>query len=162
MSKLKQIVGILGWLVTAFAAAGIGSVASIDAGVFYSNLNQPGWAPPPSVFGPVWTVLYTLMGVAAWLIWRDGGFRVHRAALCLFFIQLVANALWSWLFFAWRLGGWAFVDIMALWALLGATIGTFWRVRPVAGALLIPYLIWVTFAAFLNYSLWRINPGLLR
>jgi tryptophan-rich sensory protein len=160
-TKRAQILGLLGWLLVSFAAAAIGSVASIRAPAFYTRLVQPGWAPPPWVFGPVWTVLYTLMGVAAWLVWRSGGFRVHRRALTLFLVQLAFNALWSWLFFAWHRGGLAFADILVLWLLIAATLVSFWRVRPLAGGLLIPYLLWVSFASALNYVIWQLNPQVL-
>ena len=101
------------------------------------------------------------MGIAAWLVWRTGGFGPNRQALILFMLQLAFNALWSWLFFAWHLGFWAFVDIMVLWILIAATLVSFWRVRPLAGALLVPYLLWVSFASALNYSLWQLNPLVL-
>ena len=161
MLPRQQIFGLVGWLVIVFATAAIGAVASVDAGEFYSQLTRPSWAPPPSVFGPVWTALYASMGVAAWLVWRDGGFSLHRAVLTLFLAQLAANALWSWLFFAWHKGKWAFADILLLWLLLVATLVAFWRVRPAAGALLVPYLLWVTFAVFLNYSVWQLNRAIL-
>jgi tryptophan-rich sensory protein len=125
------------------------------------QLVRPSWAPPPSVFGPVWTVLYALMAIAAWLVWRIGGFRAARMALILFLAQLAINALWSWLFFGWHLGGLAFADVLALWALIVATLISFWRVRPLAGALLIPYLAWVSFASVLNYAVWQLNPRML-
>jgi len=144
-----------------FAASSVGAIASIQAKSFYGQLVQPDWAPPPSVFGPVWTVLYALMGIAAWLVWRSGGFRTNRQALTLFLVQLALNALWSWLFFAWHRGGLAFTDIVVLWLFIAATIVFFWRVRPLAGVLLIPYLLWVSFAAVLNYSVWQLNPQVL-
>lgn len=161
MLMKKQLAGLLGWLMVAFAAAAIGAAASIEAGAFYAQLARPGWAPPASLFGPVWTALYVLMGVAAWAVWRDGGFQRHGAALVLFLVQLAVNALWSWLFFGWHMGGWAFADVLLLWLLLVATTGAFWRARAWAGVLLLPYLLWVSFAAFLNYSVWQLNPGLL-
>jgi len=159
--KRKQFFGLLLWLAITFVAAGIGSIASINAGAFYMQLVRPEWAPPPDVFGPVWTALYALMGVAAWLVWRIGGYRAARTALALFLVQLVINALWSWLFFGLRLGAPAFVDILLLWVLVTATLITFWRARPLAGALLMPYLTWVSFASVLNYAIWQLNPGLL-
>lgn len=159
--KQEQWLGLAGWLGLCFAAAAIGAVASIQAKSFYGQLVQPAWAPPASVFGPVWSVLYALMAIAAWLAWRSGGFRAQRTALSLFVAQLALNALWSWLFFAWHRGGWAFADIVALWVLLVATVVSFWRVRPLAGAVLIPYLLWVGFAAMLNYSVWQLNPQIL-
>ncbi|MEO9255500.1 MAG: TspO/MBR family protein [Tepidiformaceae bacterium] len=145
-----------------FAAATVGALASIRAQAFYAQLIQPAWAPPPSVFGPVWTVLYALMALAAWLVWRSGGFRANRAALSLWIAQLVLNALWTWLFFAWHKGALAFADIVLLWVLIVATLVSFWRVRAIAGALLFPYLLWVTFASALNYAMWQLNPQLLR
>ena len=160
-SRQKQLAGLVAWLVGCFIAAGIGGAASINAGPFYAQLVRPEWAPPSSVFGPVWTVLYTMMGIAAWLVWRVAGFRAARNALTLFLVQLALNALWSWLFFAWRRGAWAFADIVVLWALILATVIAFWRIRPLAGALLVPYLLWVSFAAALNWSVWQGNPQIL-
>ena len=161
LSKQKQIMGLAGWLVVSFAASAVGAVASIHAKSFYSQLVQPSWAPPPGVFGPVWTVLYTLMGIAAWFVWRFGGFGPNRQSLTLFLLQLAFNALWSWLFFTWNLGVLALADIVVLWILIVATIVSFWRKRPIAGALLIPYLLWVSFASILNFSLWKLNPMVL-
>jgi tryptophan-rich sensory protein len=161
LNKREQILGLAGWLIVVFVAAAIGAVASAQAGPFYSELVRPDWAPPASLFGPVWTVLYALMGIAAWLVWRERGFRDARLALGLFLVQLALNALWSWLFFGWHLGAWAFADIVVLWMLIVATVIAFWRIRPLAGALLVPYLLWVSFAAFLNHAVWRLNPLLL-
>ena len=160
-TRNRQLLGLAGWLVASFIAAAIGAAASIQAGAFYARLVRPDWAPPANVFGPVWTVLYLLMGLAAWLVWREGGFRARRLALGLFLVQLAVNALWSWLFFGWHLGALAFADIVLLWGLLVATLVAFWRVRPVAGALLVPYLLWVSFATALSYSVWQHNPQLL-
>lgn len=161
MSKQKQFLGLIGWFILSFAASAVGAVASIQAKSFYGQLAQPGWAPPPSVFGPVWTILYALMAIAAWLVWRSGGFRSHRFALSLFLVQLALNALWSWIFFTWQNGMLAFADIVLLWLLIVATLISFWRVRPLAGALLVPYLLWVSFAAALNFTLWQLNPQIL-
>lgn len=157
----KHLIGLFTWLFVCFIAAAIGAVASVNAGIFYTQLVRPEWAPPPSVFGPVWTTLYALMAISAWLVWRIDGFRTTRTALILFLIQLSINALWSWLFFAWHRGGLAFVDILLLWILIVATLIHFWRLKPLAGALLIPYLLWVSFAAVLNYSVWQLNPQVL-
>lgn len=161
ITRQKQIVGLAGWLVVCFISAAVGSAASIQAGSFYAELVRPEWAPPPSVFGPVWTVLYTLMGISAWLVWRERGFMAAGPALTLFLVQLALNALWTWLFFAWQRGALAFIDILLLWVLIVATLITFWRIRPVAGALLVPYLLWVSFASALNYSVWQLNPEIL-
>lgn len=160
-SKPTQVIGLLVWLAISFVASGISAMASIRAAPFYGQLIQPSWAPPSSVFGPVWTILYALMGIAAWLVWRADSPRATRAALSLFLLQLAVNALWAWLFFAWSQGALAFADIVLLWLLVVATAVSFWRIRPVAGALLIPYLLWVSFAAALNFSIWQLNPQVL-
>lgn len=157
----KQLLGLGGWLAVSFAAAAVGGVASADAGAFYRELSRPAWAPPGWLFAPVWTLLYLLMAVAAWLVWRERGFRRAPCALSLFLIQLGANALWTWLFFAWRLGTAAFGEILLLWALIVCTVVVFWRIRPLAGALLLPYLGWVSFACALSYAVWQRNPQLL-
>ncbi len=159
MSSLTAALGLLGWLFAAFAAAAVGAVASVDAPSFYAQLNKPSWAPPAGVFGPVWTVLYALMGVAAWLVWRSPG--PKRAALTLFGAQLAANALWSWLFFAWHRGALAAVEILVLLALIVAMIVAFWRISRLAALLMIPYLLWVSFASVLTWAVWRSNPTLL-
>ena len=160
-SRSKQIVGLVAWLAVSFLAAAVGAAASVRAGSFYTQLVRPDWAPPPELFGPVWTVLYALMGIAAWLVWRVGGFRAARTALTLFLLQLAVNALWSWLFFAWHQGALAFADIVLLCVLVAATLIAFWRIRALAGALLIPYLAWVSFAGVLNYRVWQLNPQVL-
>lgn len=158
MKRKSSWLGLVGWLALVFAAAAIGATASIQARDFYGALERPTWAPPAGVFGPVWSVLYLMMGIAVWLAWRD---RAGRGALTLFVSQLVLNALWSWLFFGWHQGRWAFVEILLLWALIVATVVAFWRVRPLAGALLLPYLGWVTFASALCHRVWQMNPAAL-
>ena len=157
----QQILGLIGWLLVTFATSAVGAIASVNAGEFYGQLVQPDWAPPAWLFGPVWTTLYGMMAVAAWTVWRAGGFAAHRIALALFLVQLGLNALWSWLFFTWQLGGLAFAEILVLWGAIVAVLTAFWRVRAIAGLLLLPYLVWVSFAAFLNFTLWQANPLLL-
>jgi translocator protein len=157
----KQIVGLAAWLSVSFIAAAIGAAASIQAGPFYAQLLRPAWAPPTWIFGPVWTVLYALMGIAAWLVWRAADVRTTRFPIALFLVQLVLNALWSWLFFRWNHGGLAFADILLLELLIVATMIAFAKIRRLAGALLIPYLLWVAFASALNYSVWQLNPHIL-
>jgi tryptophan-rich sensory protein len=158
-SVRSQFVGLLGWLFVAFAAGAVGAVASVDAGSFYAQLSKPSWAPPAGVFGPVWSTLYALMGVAAWLVWRSPGSK--RIALSLFSAQLVANALWSWLFFAWHQGAFAAVEVLILLALIVATLVAFWSISRLAALLLVPYALWVSFASVLTWTVWRSNPGLL-
>lgn len=154
-----QAIGLVGWLALAFAAGAAGAIASQDAGSFYGQLSKPSWAPPASIFGPVWSALYALMGVAAWLVWRAPG--PKRGALALFCVQLSANALWSWLFFAWRSGPAAAVEVLVLLALIVATVAAFRHHSRLAALLLVPYALWVGFASVLTWVLWRANPGLL-
>jgi benzodiazapine receptor len=156
-----QVVGFVGWLFLTFIAATVGALASLDAAAFYAELTLPVWAPPAWLFGPVWSLLYALMGVGAWLVWRTHGYAGARAALRIYVVQLAANALWSWLFFGWRLGGPAFAEVLVLWALITATIVLFWQRQRIAAWLLAPYIAWVSFAAALNFAIWRMNPTLL-
>ncbi|MCR8713437.1 TspO/MBR family protein [Stenotrophomonas indicatrix] len=161
MNVRRQAVGLLGWAIVTSLAAALGARASISAADFYASLTLPAWAPPGSVFGPVWTVLYALMALAAWLVWRQGGWRAAAPALALYLLQLALNVLWSWLFFGWKQGALAFADIALLLALIVATIVAFHRVRPAAAWLLLPYLAWVMFASALNYAVWQANPAVL-
>lgn len=160
-SVARQLLGLAAWLAVTFAAAAIGAAGSATAPEFYAELSRPGWTPPASVFGPVWTVLYALMAVAAWLVWRSHGLDGARGALALYLVQLAANALWSWLFFAWHRGGLALGEIVILWVLILATLVLFARRSPTAAVLLVPYLAWVTFASVLTWALWQRNPALL-
>jgi benzodiazapine receptor len=156
----REAVG-LGVAVAACLAAGaIGSLATAGAvPTWYATLRLPAWRPPNWVFAPVWTTLYVMMGVAAWLVWRAGGWHAHRLALGLFVAQLVLNLSWSLIFFGLHRIGWACVEIVALWVAIAATLAAFWPIRPLAGILLLPYLAWVTFAAVLNLAIWRLNRG---
>lgn len=160
-SIAASLLGLAGFLALTFVAGALGAFASQDAAAFYATLDRPAWAPPAGVFGPVWTALYLAMAIAAWLVWRARGFAGAAGALTLFCAQLAANALWSFLFFAWHRGGLALADVALLWVLVLATCLAFWRVHRLAGALLLPYLAWITFAAALNYAVWQRNPGLL-
>ena len=157
----RRWAGLLGWLVLSFTAAAIGAVGSARAAEFYAQIAKPEWAPPQWLFGPVWTVLYLLMAIAAWLVWRARGFAGARTALTLFIVQLGFNALWSWVFFVWRQGGLAFAEIILLWCLIVATVAAFRRLDGVATGLMLPYLAWVTFATVLTFATWQLNPGLL-
>lgn len=157
----RQVTALLGFMLLTALAAAIGGWASIDAATFYAALDSPDWAPPAWLFGPVWTVLYTLMAVAAWLVWRVQGWDHAASALWLYAVHLVVNALWSWFFFAWQLGYWAFFGAVALWLMVGATTASFWPYRRLAAVLLLPYWAWVTFATALSWSLWQRNPAIL-
>lgn len=160
-STRSQVLGLLGWLALVMATGGLGAAASVDAASFYGQLNLPAWAPPAGVFGPVWTVLYLLMSVAVWLVWREADAPARKPALAVFVVQLAVNALWSWLFFAWHLGAWALADVLLLLALIVVTIALFARVRRLAAWLLAPYVAWVAFASVLNWTLWQANPAML-
>lgn len=161
VSAKAQALGLLLALTVTLMAAALGSLASVNAPQFYTQLVRPAWAPPGWLFAPVWSTLYTLMALAAWLAWRHNGLARARGALALYGAQLVANALWSWLFFQWRLGGVAFAEVVLLWVLIAATALAFWRLERLAAWLLLPYLLWVTFAAGLTWATWKVNPSLL-
>jgi translocator protein len=161
-SVSEKFIGLLGWLLLTFAAAAVGAIASANAGRFRAELTRPSWAPPGWLFGPVWSVLYALMGISAWLVWRARGFAGARGSLILFVVQLAANAFWSWLFFTWHKGGLAFLEVLLLWFLILVTVVAFWRISRVGAALLLPYLAWVTFASALTFAIWRLNPELLK
>jgi len=158
MTKSRHILGLLLALAVTFAAAGIGSVfTSPSVGDWYQALAKPSWTPPGWLFGPVWTVLYTLMAVAAWLVWREGGWRKARLALSLYAGQLALNAAWPAIFFGARMPGPAFVELVLLWLAIVATTAAFFRRTAAAGVLMLPYAAWTTFAGMLNFALWRMN-----
>lgn len=142
-----------------FCAPLLGVYAVDEANEFYASLERPAWAPPGWLFGPVWTALYALMALAAWLVWRRGGWAAQRRPLTLYLVQLALNALWTPIFFGLRQPGLAFAEIVALLIAIVATLCAFWKASRVAGALLAPYLVWVAFATALSFSLWRMNPG---
>ena len=160
-SPRSQTVGLIVWFAIVFATAAMGALASIEASAFYAQLVRPVWAPPASAFGLVWSVLYLSMGVAVWLVWRERGATHLTAALTLFMAQLCANALWSWLFFAWRNGAFAFAEVLLLLALIAATVAVFWLISRLAAALMLPYLAWVCLASALTWSVWQSNPQVL-
>lgn len=160
-------------LAAPFGAALLGSIATRPfLSSWYRSLKKPPWNPPTWIFAPVWTVLYLSMGIASWLVWREGetgGWtrlaapwrqsreeRV-RGALRLYGIHLLFNALWSVLFFGARRIGWALGEVVVLWAFVAATLMRFSRIRPLAGLLLVPYQVWVSFAAVLNWRIWQLN-----
>lgn len=155
MSPGKTLLGLCGWVLLCYAAASLGAL--FMPGEWYATLRKPSWNPPGWVFGPVWSALYTMMAVAAWLVWRRGGFAAQRRALVPFFAQLALNAAWTPLFFGLHRPGLAFAEILLLWLAIAWTIVAFWRVHRVAAGLLCPYLAWVSFAAALNGTLWRLN-----
>lgn len=156
MEKRRKWIGLAGWLLLCYAVAFVAS--QFEPGVWFEQLNKPAWNPPDWVFSPVWGVLYTLMGVAAWLVWwKAGGFRQATGPLGLFLAQLLLNGLWPGLFFGAQAVGIAFAEIVVLWLAILATTVAFWRRNTTAGVLMLPYLAWVGFATALNYSIWQLN-----
>lgn len=156
MSALDSVVALVGWLIVCFAVAAFG--ARYRPGPWYAALAKPSWTPPNRLFAPVWSALYILMAVAAWLVWRAVG---PGPELALFAVQLALNAAWSLLFFGLHRPFLALADIAALWLAVAVTVLAFWHVRPLAAWLLLPYLAWITFAAALNAALWRLNRATL-
>ena len=158
---LQSIPSLLAWIFgTSIAAVG-GAVTAKAAAEFYAMLLKPSWAPPAWLFGPAWTVLYLVMGTAAWRVWRDAGFRGAKVALSVYLVQLVLNMAWSYFFFVRRTGLGATIEVVCMWLAVAATLVLFWRRDMIAGVLFVPYLAWVSFATALTVSVWRGNPGLL-
>ncbi len=155
MSLGLSILGLVGSLAITFGAASIAS--RFTPGRWYAALSKPSWNPPSWVFGPVWGILYILMAVAAWLVWRQNGFAGAAIPLAVYLLQLILNALWSWLFFGLHDLMIAFLEILTLWLAILGTIVLFWGLNLASGILLVPYILWVTFAAVLNFTLWRLN-----
>lgn len=151
----SSTLALAGWIVLCFLAPALGAFSMPDT--WYAALRKPAWNPPGWVFGPVWTLLYSMMAVAAWLVWRRGGWRMQRLPLTWFLVQLALNAAWTPIFFGLHRPGLAFADIVLLWLAIVGTIISFKRVQRGAAWLLAPYLAWVSFAAFLNFTLWRMN-----
>jgi len=152
----SQALALVGWLMLCFAASGTAVFVSTEG--CYAALHKPPWNPPPWIFGPAWSLLYVVMAFAAWLVWRKGGWKRQRQALTFFLIQWLLNALWTPLFFGMHRSGLAFAEIIVLWLVLSVTLRLFWQASKFAGVLLVPYLAWITFAATLNYAIWRMNP----
>lgn len=155
ISGKKRWLGLAAWFLVSFSASSMGVL--FRPGEWYAGLVKPTWNPPSWLFAPVWTTLYALMAIAAWLVWLRGGFAAQRRPLLLFLAQLALNAAWTPLFFGLHQPALAFVEILVLWAAIIATLFAFSRVHRGAGALLVPYLAWVSFAAALNFTLWQLN-----
>jgi benzodiazapine receptor len=155
----QDIVSLIVAIAIPLAVAAVGGAATASSvSTWYPNIEKPAWTPPSWLFGPVWTLLFIMMGVASWLVWRSGGGDPKvRTALILFGAQLAFNLLWSVLFFGLRRPGLALLEIVVLWAFILATLVAFYRLRPAAGLLLVPYQLWVTFATALNAAVWWLN-----
>lgn len=152
---MKSILALAGFLLASFFAAWVGALYA--PGEWYAALTKPVWNPPNWIFAPVWTVLYVLIGWSGWLVWRAAGVLAAPLAFAMYFLQLLLNAAWSWLFFGLHQPALAFGEIVFLWLAILATVVMFWRLSRVAALILLPYLCWVSFAALLNLTLWRLN-----
>ncbi|MFI9641000.1 TspO/MBR family protein [Micromonospora sp. NPDC051925] len=150
----RTLWALLGFGVAVAVAAAIGGLGVSGTADEYAALRQPGWAPPSWLFGPVWTLLYALIAIAGWSVWRRAGF---GPALWAWSLQLVLNAIWTPLFFGAGRYGLAFAEIVLMWLAIAVTVAAFWRISRPAAALLLPYWAWVTFAAALNLSIWQLN-----
>lgn len=159
-TTFRAVLSLTGFVLICFAAAGLGGAfTSQGLGPWYDSLNTPRWTPPAFLFGPVWTALYAGMAVAAWLVWRRVGWSGGRVALGLFAVQLALNVAWSGLFFGLRRPDLAAIEIVILWSAILATLIAFLRINRAAGMLILPYLLWVTFASALNLAIWRLNTS---
>ena len=156
--RMVEAAGLVGFLLLCILVAGVGGVVTAEAvRTWYPSLRKPSWNPPSRVFAPVWSVLYLMMAVAAWSVWRARDASDVAIALGLFGVQLALNLSWSVIFFGLRRPAWALGEIAVLWMSIAATIAAFWIHDGIAGALLLPYLAWVTFAAVLNEAIFRLN-----
>ncbi|TCK71542.1 TspO/MBR family protein [Acidipila rosea] len=154
----QQMLALLGWLVLCFAVSGIaGALTAKSIPTWYAGLVKPSFNPPNAIFAPVWTTLYAMMAVAAWFVWRGQPSVLRTQALAWFCIQLALNFLWSFLFFYRHSIGGALIDIGALWIAILVTTLFFFRLSPIAGWLMTPYLAWVSFASVLNWAVMRLN-----
>ncbi len=145
-------------IVIAQTAGLVGSLFTVESvSTWYTTISKPEWNPPSWIFGPVWITLYTLMGIAAYMVWQQREVPNAKLALWIYGVHLVFNALWSILFFGLKNPGLAFAEIIVLLVLIVITTLLFWKINPLAGGLMIPYIVWVSFAAFLNYTIWQIN-----
>lgn len=157
---MNDIAGLAAFVLVCLAVAGVGGVVTAGAvRTWYPGLRKPSWNPPSWLFGPVWSALYLVMAFAAWLIWRTRDVSDVTTALGLFGVQLALNLLWSLIFFGLRRPGWALGEIALLWVSIVATVLAFSMNDPIAAALLLPYLAWVTFASVLNGAIFRLNQA---
>jgi tryptophan-rich sensory protein len=152
------LLGLLGFVAIVFVVGAVGSTATLpQIPGWYAALDKPGFTPPDAVFGPVWSVLFLMIAVSGWLVWRRTGLAGAPGAFVVYGVQLALNALWSVLFFGLHRLGFAFVELIAMWLAILATIIAFRRYSRPAALLLVPSLIWVTYAGALNATIWRLN-----
>jgi benzodiazapine receptor len=157
-SRARAAIALLVALALCLGVGGLGAAATAPAiDGWYRTLQRPSWTPPDWVFGPVWTTLYALMALAAWLVWTSARPGTARLPLAVFGVQLALNAGWSWLFFGAQQPGLAAAEIVVLLVAVVASAALFFRVRPLAGWLMVPYAGWVGFASALNIAFWWLN-----
>ena len=147
-----SLVTLLVFFVLTAAAAAFGAI--FQPGGWYQTLIKPGWTPPNWLFGPVWTLLYIMIAIAGWLVWREQGI---SALVALWALQLLFNGAWSWIMFSQHQIGWAFADIVLLWGAIILFAVLAWPVAPAASLLFVPYIVWVSYAGALNFAIWRLN-----
>jgi len=158
MTERIRWLGLAIIILVCLAVGGLGAIATTpEIEGWYKTIAKPSWNTPDYVFGPVWTTLYVMMAVAAWLVWKPAGVKAATLPLTLFAVQLLLNIAWSWIFFGAHQPGWAFGEIVLLWLAIVATTVAFFRSSTLAGGLLVPYLAWVSFASALNFAIWRLN-----
>lgn len=157
-----QLLALGGFFLVNTVVAYVGAVTSINSKDFYEKLDRPPWAPPAWLFGPAWTILYFLIAVSAWLVWRSDpkGFAT-KVALSVYFAQLVPNMLWTWFFFDQKSGAAAFIDILVLLAMIVVNLYLFSRQSELAATLFYPYILWISFATALTLDVWQRNPTIL-
>lgn len=158
MTNRTRGIGFVVFIVICLGAGGLGAALTTpEINGWYRTIVKPSWNPPDSIFGPVWTTLYVMMAIAAWLVWKPAGLQAAAAPLTLFAFQLLLNSVWSWIFFGMHQPAWAFAEIVTLWLAIAATMVAFFHRSRIAGWLLVPYLAWVSFASVLNFTIWRLN-----
>jgi benzodiazapine receptor len=155
--NIASILVLLGFVGACVLAASTG--VAFPPGAWYEHLIKPSWRPPNRLFAPAWTILYLTIAVSGWLVWRDFGFAAATLPLAVYGVQLVLNAVWTPIFFGLHRPDLAFFEIVLLWLSIIATISLFYPLNPSAAWLLVPYLAWVTFAAALNFAIWRLNSA---
>jgi len=153
--ETTSLLVLVGFLAANFATALSG--AFFMPGEWYRGLAKPSWNPPDWAFGPAWAVLYVTIAVSGWMVWREAGFAGAAVPFAIYVVQLLFNAGWSAVFFGMKRMDLAFIEVIGLWLSILATIIAFWPISTAAALLLLPYLAWVTFAATLNFTIWRLN-----
>lgn len=158
--KMKPVIKLI---LSILFTLGIGTLGGLftapEIGGWYATLQKPSFQPPNWLFGPVWSLLYTLMGISLYMVWKQPSSDRRNKALTIFIIQFVLNFSWSIIFFNQHQVGWALVEIVVMWVCILLTIIRFYQIKPAAAWLLVPYILWVSFATALNAAIWKLNPA---